>query len=275
MGWPIGHSLSPALHAYWLRELKIDGAYVALPVMRETFASALRGLRDAGFAGVNVTVPHKESAYAIAHELDEIARLSGAVNVLVFRGDRFIGRNTDVEGLVASLAETLGAKAVQGRPVVLLGSGGAARAAVLACDQLRASAIRVVCRHPARGEGLIAALKGRVSADLSVTAWSDVAKATNGAALLVNATSAGMKGNAALTLSLEALPADAAVCDIVYNPLETELLQSARLAGHCTVDGLGMLMHQAVPAFELFYGARPKVSAGLRRALEQALGHAG
>jgi shikimate dehydrogenase len=257
IGWPVAQSLSPRLHGYWLAEHGIDGAYVRLPIRREDFSTALRGLRMSGFRGVSVTVPHKEAAFAIAHSVDAQAEEAGAVNQLIFREDGGIhGLNTDAPGLAASLSDV----DIKGKPVVLLGAGGAARAAVVALRALGAGEIRGLNRS-----------EGRLGAK-SLSHWDEVAR---DAALVVNATSAGMKGAPSLALDLAALPATAAVCDIVYNPLETELLKQARARGLKTIDGLGMLMHQAVPAFEAFFGVRPTVTPGLRHALEEALSHGG
>jgi len=274
VGWPVGHSLSPRLHGFWLSQYGIDGAYVPLPVRREDFARVVDGLRRAGFAGLNVTIPHKEAAFAIAHDLDAAAKAAGAVNLLLFGNDgRIEGRNTDAAGLAASLSEGLGAESLRGKQVVLVGAGGAARAAILALSGLGAAEIRIVNRNQARAEALAQSFAGRVSAQLVPALWSDWEQTAAGAALLVNATSAGMSGNAPLDLALEALAKDAAVCDIVYNPLETALLKAARARGQRTVDGLGMLMHQAVPAFAAFYGVTPAVTPALRAGLEKALGH--
>lgn len=257
IGWPVAQSLSPRLHAYWLAEHGIDGAYVRLPIRPEDFSTALRGLRRSGFNGVSVTIPHKEAAFAIAHSVDANAAEAGAVNQLVFRDDGSIhGLNTDVPGLAASLRSI----DIKGKPVVLLGAGGAARAAVLALRSLGAREIRILNRSTAR---------------LGAKPLSDWPEAARDAALVVHATSAGMKESPSLGLDLGVLPADAVVCDIVYNPLETELLKQARARGLKTIDGLGMLMHQAVPAFEAFFGVRPAVTPDLRRALEEALAHDG
>jgi shikimate dehydrogenase len=269
IGWPIAHSLSPRLHGFWLREHGIDGAYIPLPTPREDFAQIINSLRKLGFAGVSVTVPHKETAFALAHDLDEAAQIAGAVNLLVFNGNRIEGRNTDAAGLAASLVEQLGK--LDGKDVVLLGAGGAARACVLALSNLGARKISIVNRNIARAEALARALEGKVSAQLVPTMFANWGKIAGDAALLVNATSAGMSGAPPLDLSLEPLPKSAAVCDIVYNPLETALLKQARARGHRVVDGLGMLMHQAVPAFAAFYGVTPKVTPALRGELEKAL----
>lgn len=268
VGWPVAHSLSPLLHGHWLAEHRIDGMFVPLAVPREDFASVLKTLRFTGFTGVNVTVPHKEAAFALCHEVDDAARAAGAANLLVFQNDRIIGRNTDASGLQASLTESLGANAVNGKAAVVLGAGGAARAVVLALANLGAVEIRIVNRDRHRAETLASNMKPFVKGALAVSAWPSAAE---DAALLVNATSAGMHGNPPLDISLEALPQTAAVCDIVYNPLETDLLKLAKTRGHKTVDGLGMLMHQAVPSFEAFFGVKPNVTPALRALLENAL----
>jgi shikimate dehydrogenase len=270
IGWPVAQAFSPHLHAYWLEELRIDGALVPLPVKPEDFSVVLRGLIKAGFRGCSVTIPHKEAAHAVCHTVDLAARAAGAANLLIFHDDgRIEGRNTDATGLAASLREELGSDAVRGKIAVVLGAGGAARAAVIALHMLDAAEIRILNRTRSRAEQVVAALKGHVTPKLAVfDSWNDAAK---DAALVVHTTSAGMKGAASLDLDLHALPNNAAVCDIVYNPLETPLLRNARAAGLKTIDGLGMLMHQGVPAFEAFFGAVPKVSSGLRKHLEDAL----
>jgi shikimate dehydrogenase len=271
IGDPVSHSISPHLHAHWLEVHGIDGAYVPLKVARESFASALRGLRMAGFVGLNVTVPHKEAAFAVAERVDAAALAAGAVNLLVFRDGHIEGRNTDAAGLAASLTERLGVDVLRGKAVVLFGTGGAARAAIVALGGLGAKEIRIVARNGERAETLRIELKASTKAALRSFNWSDWPQVAADVALLVNATSAGMRGQPSLTLPLDPLPRGAAVCDIVYNPLETPLLADARARGHTTIDGLGMLMHQAVPAFEAFYGVTPTVTPALRKDLEKAL----
>ena len=270
IGWPVTHSLSPLLHGYWLEELGIDGAMVPLAAQASDFAKVIQGVRLAGFTGVNVTVPHKESAFAIAHRHDTAAGMARAANLLVFYADGTISaRNTDAGGLAASLREKTGALA--GKTAVLLGTGGAARGAVLALEELGAGTIHILGRNEVRASALAGAMAPHVRAALkpgALESWTEVA---GGAALLVNATSAGMKGQPPLGLDLSPLPATAAVCDIVYNPLETALLKDAAARGHVTIDGLGMLMHQAVPSFEAFFGTRPQVTDGLRAALVKVL----
>ena len=272
MGWPVAQAFSPRLHGFWLDEMKIDGALVPLAVRPEDFSTVVRGLIKAGFKGSSVTIPHKEAAFALCHACDLAARAAGAVNLLIFHDDgRIEGRNTDATGLAASLRETLGADWVRGKPAVLLGAGGAARAGVVALHDLGASEVRILNRTKNRAEQLAAALRPQVTPKLVVLEDRDWARAASGAALVVHTTSAGMKGAPSLDLDLGALPKDAAVCDIIYNPLETPLLKNARIAGLKTVDGLGMLMHQGVPAFEAFFGVAPKVTPALRAHLEEAL----
>jgi len=272
IGWPVAHSLSPALHGHWLAVHAVDGAYVPLPVRPEDFSRAIGGLARAGLAGVNVTLPHKEAAFAIAHDCDAAAKAAGAVNLLVFGTDgRLLGRNTDAMGLAASLGERFGEDFLRDRAALLLGAGGAARAAVLALDSLGCREIRILNRSDGRAATLAKDLQPRVKAALAAKPWNGWESAAVDVSLLLNTTKAGMAGSAPLALSLDPLPLNADVCDIVYNPLETDLLKRARARGHRTADGLGMLMHQAVPAFETFYGVRPAATPDLRRALEKAL----
>jgi shikimate dehydrogenase len=271
IGWPVAHSLSPALHNFWLRALDLDGAYVPLPVRPENFSTALHGLRAAGFSGVNVTAPHKEAAFALAHEMDAAGAAAGAANLLLFRGERIVARNTDVEGLRTSLLEALGTRAVSNQTVVILGAGGAARAAALACDQLKPREIVFLNRTPRRAEALAAALAHSVTARLTAASLAQWPQVASSARLAINATSAGLEGMASVALALDVLPRDAAVCDLVYSPLETPFLAEARTAGLATIDGLGMLIHQGVPSFEALFGIRPQVTRALRRYLKDEL----
>ncbi|MDE2474738.1 MAG: shikimate dehydrogenase [Alphaproteobacteria bacterium] len=272
VGWPVAQSLSPVIHRHWFREYGIDGDYVALPVAPENFSRCITALPLMGFAGVNVTVPHKQSAAALAETLDEDARITGAVNLLVFGDHGIDGANTDVQGFLASLRETLPVDEIGNRPAVVLGAGGAARAIVLALDRAGFAGIRIVNRTRERAEAIASALALRTSCQ--VLEWGDWPNAFDNAGVLVNTTSLGMKGKAALELPLHHLPSDAAVADIVYNPVQTELLRQAAAAGHATMDGLGMLMHQAVPAFAAWFGVTPKVTAELRTKLLQVLARA-
>ena len=269
IGWPVTHSLSPVLHGHWLAEYGIDGAMVPLAAKVEDFSAVIDGARRAGFKGVNVTVPHKESAFAIAHRTDDAARSAGAANLLVFHGHEIEGRNTDSLGLAESLKESIGP--LKGGSVVLLGAGGAARGAILALEALGAGKIHLLNRDPHRAKTLAGSLSPWVEAAVEPGNLGDWGKAAGNAVLVVNSTSAGMGKNPPLDIDLSALPKTAAVCDIVYNPLETQLLKDAAARGHKTIDGLGMLMHQAVPSFEAFFGVRPKVTPALREALVKVL----
>ena len=268
MGWPVAHSRSPALHGFWLAAYGIDGAYVRLAVRPENLTRALKALPLLGFAGCNLTLPHKEAALAAVDEIDPAARAVGAVNTVIVRADGSLeGRNTDGYGFL----ENLRAGAPQWRaaagPAVILGAGGAARAITAALIAAGVPEIRLVNRTPARAAALAKALKG----NLRGFSWEDRGKALAGAALLVNATSLGMVGQPALDLSLEALPLPAIVNDIVYAPLETPLLAAARRRGHPAVDGLGMLLHQARPGFAAWFGQEPEVTPALRQAMLESL----
>lgn len=264
MGWPVAHSRSPALHGYWLKEFGIDGAYVPMAVRPENLRRALQALPLLGFAGCNLTIPHKEEALRAADEYDDAAKRAGSINTIIVRPNGSIfGRSTDGFGFIAALRAALtGFNAAQG-PCVVLGAGGAARAVVAALLDEGATELRLVNRTPERAARLAKELGGPVRG----VAWDDRAKALAGAGLLVNATSLGMEGQPALELPLDALPRDAIVNDIVYVPLETPLLAAARARGNRCVDGLGMLLHQARPGFEAWFGVRPEVTPGLRQAV--------
>jgi shikimate dehydrogenase len=269
IGWPVGQSLSPRLHGHWLGKHGIKGAYVALPVRPEDFGKVVSAMPLMGFAGASVTVPHKEAAFALADSLDEDASATGAVNTLVFNDGMVRGFNTDVRGFATGLTQSLGPDAARAGPVAVLGAGGAGRAIVQALLRAGAPEIRLVNRTRSRAEQLAAAFAPQ--ARLRVAEWGDWTNAFKDARLLVNATSLGMTGKAPLEISLEALPVTAAVADIVYNPLETPLLAAARARGMRTMDGLGMLMHQAAPAFEAWFGVAPEVTPELRADLVKAL----
>ncbi len=261
MGWPIGHSLSPRLHGYWLRQYAVDGAYVPLAVRREDFAEAVRMLPRRGFAGANVTVPHKEAALAAVDEAAGEARRIGAVNTIVVRADgSLMGWNSDgfgfMENLKAGVAEWnpgLG-------PAVVLGAGGAARAVCAALVDGGVPELRLVNRTASRAEALAADIGGPIE----VVSWAERESALDGARLLTNTTTLGMAGNPPLDLALERLPPEAAVNDIVYAPLRTPLLVAAAARGNPTVDGLGMLLHQARPGFAAWFGVEPEVTDEMR-----------
>ncbi len=264
MGWPVAHSRSPQLHGHWLARYRIDGAYVPLAVPPDGLSRALHALAALGLCGCNVTVPHKEAAVALMDEVDPAAAHIGAINTVVVAEDgRLHGRNTDGFGFLENLRGAVpGWRAATG-PAVVIGAGGAARAIVAALAAARAPAIRLVNRTPERA----AALADALGAPVTVHPWEERAAALAGAALLVNATTQGMAGQAPLELDLTALPAAAVVTDIVYTPLQTPLLHAARARGNRTVDGLGMLLHQARPGFAAWFGVEPTVDEALRAAM--------
>lgn len=260
MGWPVAHSLSPRLHGYWLECHRVDGAYVPLAVPPEKFASALHALPALGFAGANVTVPHKEAALAVVDRLEPLAERIGAVNTIVIDADGTLeGRNTDAFGFVANLDDGAPGWRKAASPAVVLGAGGAARAVVAALADLGIS-VRLVNRTVERAQALAEAIGGTID----IVSWSERADALDGAGLLVNTTTLGMTGKPTLDLALGPLPKTATVNDIVYAPLRTDLLQAAAARGNRTVDGLGMLLHQARPGFAAWFGVEPEVTAELR-----------
>jgi shikimate dehydrogenase len=262
LGWPVAHSRSPRLHNYWLAQYGINGAYLPLPVRAEHFAEAVKGLVRLGFAGANVTVPHKEAAFALCDRADDSATKAGAANTLVFAPSGEIhGSNTDGFGFIEALRAGAAGFDAKAGPAVVLGAGGSARAVVQALNEAGAPEIRLVNRTPERAEHLAAALGGPIRR----LAWAEAARALEGAALLVNTTMLGMKGQPPLDLDLAALPKGAAVNDIVYVPLETTLLRLARARGNPAVDGLGMLLHQARAGFRAWFGRDPEVTPELRR----------
>lgn len=268
MGWPVSHSRSPKLHGYWIDKYGLPGAYVLLPVAPENLAVALRGLAALGFAGCNLTIPHKVTAMALVDRVDPLARRIGAINTVVVERDGTLsGFNNDAFGYLASLREGSPDWHAESGPVVVLGAGGAARAVVASLVDAGAREIRLVNRTRERAEEIASALGPAVT----TLRWEQRNDALSGAALLVNTTSQGMKGQAPLELSLAALPKRAVVSDIVYVPLETPLLAAARARGNPTVGGLGMLLHQARPAFNAWFGVMPEVTAEQRTMIEATL----
>lgn len=262
MGWPVTHSRSPRLHGYWLRKYGLDGAYIPLPVRPQQFMTALRALPALGFAGANVTVPHKEAALAGVDRASAEARRIGAVNTIVVASDGTLdGRNTDGFGFMENLRAELPNWSASAGPAVILGAGGSARAIAAALLDGGAPDLRIVNRTVERAERLATDLGGTIRA----YDWNDRVSALTDAALLVNTTTLGMNGQPPLELEIDRLPTTAAVSDIVYSPLETPLLLRARSRGNPIVDGLGMLLHQARPGFAAWFGVEPEVTPELRR----------
>jgi shikimate dehydrogenase len=263
IGHPVAHSRSPLLHGYWLRTLGITGAYERAEVTAVEFPDFLRGLRQHGYVGANITVPHKEAAFNLVDRRDDTAQAIGAVNAVWYVDGQLVGSNTDVHGFLAHLDNSVPGWDTAAHRAVILGAGGAARAAVHGLLG-RGLGVALVNRTVSRARDLASHFSMRPS----VHAFDELPELLAEADLLVNATSLGMAGKPALALDLGPLRQPAIVYDIVYVPLETELLRLARQRGHRTVDGLGMLLHQAVPAFGRWFGVTPRVTPELRSLIE-------
>ncbi|MBV9824778.1 MAG: shikimate dehydrogenase [Alphaproteobacteria bacterium] len=264
MGSPVSHSRSPALHNFWLDEYGVDGVYVPLAVAPDRLETALRALPALGFRGCNLTIPHKQAALAIVDSVEPMARRIGAINTVVVTADgKLTASNTDVFGFRENLRDCAPDWNAHAGPAVVLGAGGAARAIVAALIQEGVSEIRLVNRTSARAQAIAEDLADAKSA-ISVAAWAKRAALLEGAGIVVNTTSLGMTGEPDLGLDLAALPKTAVVADIVYVPLDTTLLTTARTRGNRVVDGLGMLLHQGRPGFEAWFGTPPRVTRELR-----------
>jgi shikimate dehydrogenase len=259
LGDPIGHSRSPRLHGHWLERHGIAGAYVPLRVAAVDLALTLDLLPRLGFVGCNVTIPHKEAVLALAATVTPTARRIGAANTLTFGPGGFEADNTDAIGFTSNILDAL--PDWKPRRVAVLGAGGASRAVIVALQDRGASEIRITNRSPDRARALASEF-GLLALD-----WADRGAMLDGCDTLINTTSLGMTGQPPLDLSLAALPTAALVTDLIYTPLETPLLAAARARGNSVVDGLGMLLHQAVPGFERWFGHRPRVDAALRQAV--------
>jgi shikimate dehydrogenase len=265
MGFPVMHSRSPKLHNYWLAQHGLIGAYLPLAIRTEGLRDALRALPALGFSGCNLTIPHKEAALAIVDRVDPVARRIGAMNCVVVAPDGSLeGQNHDAFGFVESIREAQPKWRADAGPIVVIGAGGGARAVLVSLIDQGAREIRLVNRTPARA----AALQRDLGGPITALAWEKREDALAGAAMLVNTTNQGMVGTPPLDLALDALPPSALVSDIVYIPRETSLLAAARKRGNPTVNGLGMLLHQARPAFRAWFGIMPDVTPELRAMIE-------
>jgi shikimate dehydrogenase len=263
IGHPIAHSRSPLIHGHWLEALGIEGGYDKQDVKPEEFAAFLHGLRERGYVGANVTVPHKESAYELVERRDPAAEVIGAVNTVWYEGDTLCGGNSDAHGFIASLDEYAPGWDVPQARAVVLGAGGAAHAAAFALHA-RGVAVAVVNRTMDRARHLAS----RFGEGVSARPPSELSELLAAADLLANCTSLGMVGQPPLTVDLAPLKPSAVVCDAVYVPLETGLLAAAAARGHRVVDGLGMLLHQAGYGFHKWFGAMPDVTPDLRALIE-------
>lgn len=260
MGWPVDHSRSPIIHNHWIAEHGLRGSYVLLPVAPEKLEQALRALPALGFAGCNLTIPHKVAARSIVDRIDPLAQRVGAINCIVVEADGSLsGRNTDAFGYVQSLRDAHPRWQPSAGPALVLGAGGAARAVIAGLLENGVPSIRLTNRSPEKTHELVAAF----GPQLMAVDWAERHTAVDGAALVVNTTNLGMQGQPALDLDLAALSPKALVSDVIYVPLETPLLAAANLRGNITVSGLGMLLNQARPAFEAWFGVMPRISDAL------------
>ncbi len=264
VGWPVAHSRSPLIHGYWLRSLGLAGAYDREAVPPGAFASFAASIGKSGLVGANVTIPHKEAAYAACDKLTATAAELGAVNTLWREGGALWGDNTDVAGFLANLDEEAPGWRESADPVVLIGAGGAARAVISGLMSRGVERIAIVNRTAERAQRLAA----HFGPGISVRAPADLPRLLERAGLLVNTSSLGMAGQPALDIDLSPLATSAVVADLVYVPLQTPLLAAARRRGLRIVGGLGMLLHQAAPGFERWFGVRPAVTPELRALIE-------
>jgi shikimate dehydrogenase len=262
-GWPIAHSRSPIIHGYWLKQLSLAGSYEAVAVAPPDFPEFVRHLAESGFCGGNVTLPHKRKAYELCDQLTPTAAKLGAVNTIWRQDGTLCGDNTDVAGFLSALDEDMPGWDAPAGPAVVLGAGGAASAVVFALWQ-RGKRIVLANRTKARAETIAA----RFSANVDVIDWARLPKSLEEAAILINATSLGMKGHPPLEIDISRLPEEAVVNDIVYFPLETALLRAARLRKLRAASGVGMLLHQAAPGFQRWFGVEPRVDDDLRHLVE-------
>jgi shikimate dehydrogenase len=260
MGWPVAHSRSPLIHNHWISQYKLNGAYGLFPVEPRNLEAAIRGLQALGLAGCNITIPHKVKAMEFVDWIHPLAQRMGAINTVVVQADGALhGFNNDGFGFIQSVLEAQSTWKANAGPIVVLGAGGASRAIIVSLLDAGATEIRIVNRTHSKAQDLAQEFGSLVS---SVT-WENREASLDGASLLVNTTNQGMHGEPALDISLNQLPMHALVSDAVYIPLETPLLKQARLRGNPTVNGLGMLLHQARPAFHAWFGVMPEVTPEL------------
>jgi shikimate dehydrogenase len=265
VGWPVSHSRSPLIHGYWLARHGIDGIYTRTAVRPEDAARFLGNLGGEGYVGCNVTIPHKETACSVAAEVRPAARAAGAANTLWYEGGRLVADNTDGAGFTQNLRSVVPGFAISGAVVSVLGAGGAARGVVFALLEAGASEIRVFNRTRARADALARSFRGKVKG----FGWTQRNSALGDISLLVNTTPLGMPDSDPVGIDVGALDRNCAVADVVYIPILTPLLAAAQARGLATVDGLGMLLHQAVPGFEKWFGVRPQVTDELRALVER------
>lgn len=273
IGWPIGHTRSPLIHNYWLKQHNIEGSYEAVEVSPDELPRFLARVRAGAWRGGNVTIPHKLAVLAAADDRDAAASAIGAANTLVSDRGRILAINTDAPGFIGNLDAQAPSWRESGGPAVVLGAGGAALAIVWALLREGVDQVRVVNRTRSRAEALVGQLEPKSAGGIHIVEQHDVDNALKDASLVVNTTSLGMTGMPPLTLDLTQLPSTATVADIVYVPLQTPLIKAAAARGNPVVDGLGMLLHQAVPGFAAWFGVVPNVTSQLRDLVIEDLGY--
>ena len=265
LGWPVAHSRSPVIHNHWLAQYGIAGRYVLFAVPPEKLEAAVRGMAPLGLRGCNVTTPHKQAIFPLLNRVDDLARRIGAVNTVVVEKDGTLtGFNNDGNGFIQSLRDADPQWRPDSGPIVVLGAGGAARAVVASLAAQGAKEIRLTNRTLDKAQEIA----DSVGAVVKVLPWDQRADALDGTALLANATSLGMAGKPALDIALDRLPRHALVGDLIYIPPETPLLAAARARGNITVNGLGLLLNQARPAFNAWFGVMPEITPELREAIQ-------
>jgi len=268
MGWPVMHSRSPMLHNYWFRQHGLNGTYVPLAIRPEGLAAALRALHPLGFAGCNLTIPHKQQAMTIVDSVDALAKAIGAISCVVAGADGSLtGTNNDCYGFIHNLRQSQPGWRADAGPIAVIGAGGGSRAVCYGLAQEGAKEIRLINRTFARAKGIADAFGGPIRA----LPWEERHDAIEGAAMVVNTTSCGMVGQPALDIRLDKLPKTTLAADIIYIPLETPFLAAARQRGNPTVNGLGMLLHQGRPAWKAWFGIEPEVTAELRAMVESTI----
>lgn len=264
MGWPVSHSRSPTIHNHWIQQYGLQGAYGMFPVQPGNLEAAIRGLPALGLAGCNITIPHKVDAIKLMDVVDPVAQRMGAINTIVVTPEGALhGFNNDGYGYIQSLRDAKPDWKADAGPAAVLGAGGASRAVVLSLLDQGVPEIRLMNRTRAKAQ----ALADEFGAKVKVYDWSERSEALAGIALLVNTTNQGMHGQPDLEINLDSLPQTALVSDAIYIPLETPLLKAARLRGNTTVNGLGMLLNQARPAFQAWFGVLPEITPALHKAI--------
>ncbi len=268
MGWPVMHSRSPMMHNYWMEQQGLAGTYVPLAIEPGKIGPALRAMHPLGFAGCNLTIPHKQDAMEIVDEVDEVAKKIGAISCVVVRDDgSLFGTNNDWLGFLGNLKEFRPDWRADAGPVTVIGAGGGSRAVCYALLDQGVTEIRLVNRTRERAEKLAEEFGGPIE----VHSWEERHDALDGVAMAVNVTSQGMQGETALDIQLDALPVDAIAADIIYIPLETPFLAAARARGNPTLNGVGMLLHQGPPAWKRWFGVEPQVTPDLRAEMEKSI----